>query len=281
MNIGFNVIETIKERTSVRTFDEERPLSEAQRRLIGQYADLLSNPFGVDKVKIAMADKVNLQPGEKLGTYGIIKGAQFYLGLMCEDSPIGLIAAGYEFEQLILYITSLGLGTVWLGATFSYKRFSRTMKIPSGYILPAVSPVGIAAKRRMVERVMRRFAKSDTRKPWDELFFDGNFTTPLTLWNAGVYDNALEMVRLAPSATNTQPWRIIKIGNDFHFYAATKLKADASELTFRYIDMGIALCHFHLTCISDKIAGSFKFDDPKLPGCPATYRYIATWRGEA
>ncbi|MDE7135017.1 MAG: hypothetical protein K2N91_00130 [Muribaculaceae bacterium] len=278
MNIGFDVIETIKDRTSVRTYDEEKPLTDAQRRLIMQYADNLNNPFGVDKVKIAMADKVKLQPGEKLGTYGIIKGAQTYLGLMCQDTQIALLAAGYEFEQLILYITSLGLGTVWLGATFSNKRFSRTMKKPAGYILPAVSPVGTATKRRMVERVMRRFAKSDTRKPWDELFFDGNFTTPLTLWNAGVYDNALEMVRIAPSATNTQPWRIVKINDRFHFYAATKLKPDASELTFRYIDMGIALCHFHLTVINDNIDGEFEINDPKLPNQPVNFRYIASWQ---
>lgn len=278
MNIGFDVIETIKERTSVRTFDEERPLSDVQRRLINEYAANLTNPFGVDGVEVAMADKINLQPGEKLGTYGIIKGAQTFLGLMCPDNQMALLAAGYEFEQLILYITSLGLGTVWLGATFSHKKFSRTMKIPEGYILPAVSPVGYGAKRRMVEKVMRRFAKSDTRKPWEDLFFDGNFNTPLTLWNAGVYDDALEMVRLAPSATNTQPWRIVKVGSEFHFYAAIKAKADQSDLVFRYIDMGIALCHFHLTAIADGIAGGFSFADPKLQGVPPTFRYIATWK---
>ncbi len=279
MKPGFDVIETIKERCSVRTF-EERPLPAPTRKAIADYASALTNPFGIDGISIAMTDKVCLNPGEKLGTYGIIKNAQTFLGLICPDSPDAVLAAGYEFEQLILFITSLGLGTVWLGATFSRKKFSRVMQIPADALFPAVSPVGYPAKRRLVEKVMRRFAKSDTRKPWNEIFFNGDFSTPLTLWEAGGFDNALEMVRLAPSATNTQPWRLLKIGDTFHFYVALKTKPSREELLFRRIDMGIALCHFDLSVQADGIKGSFTKSDPSIGNLPESYNYVISWKKE-
>lgn len=279
MKPGFDVIETIKERCSVRTY-EERPLPEATRKTIMDYAASLSNPFGIGGISVAMTDKVSSNPGEKLGTYGIIKNAPAFLGLICPDTPEGTLAAGYEFEQLILFITSLGLGTVWLGATFSRKRFARLMQIPVDSLFPAISPVGYPAKRRLVEKVMRRFAKSDTRKPWNEIFFNGNFSTPLSLWEAGDFDNALEMVRLAPSATNTQPWRLLKIGDTFHFYVALKAKPSREELVFRRIDMGIALCHFDLSVQADDIKGSFVKSDPKVGDLPEGYNYVISWKKE-
>ncbi|MDZ7838930.1 MAG: hypothetical protein U5N58_13880 [Actinomycetota bacterium] len=48
------------------------------------------------------------------------------------------------------------------------------------------------------------------RKPWDRLFFDGNYLNQLKAADSGVYEDPLEMVRIAPSASNLQPWRVIK-----------------------------------------------------------------------
>lgn len=279
MKLGFDVIEAIKERTSTRTYAGQ-PVTDAQRNVILNYIPTLTNPFGENGVSIPMADKFHLSSGnEKLGTYGIIKGAQTFLGLVCPDTDRSLLAAGYEFEQLILFITSLGLGTVWLGVTFSRKSFTRAMKIPADGMLAAVTPVGMPAKRRMVERVMRRFVKSDTRLPWSELFFKDNFTTPLSLWEAGSYDEALEMVRLAPSAHNFQPWRVVKVGRDFHFYAAYNIKkTKEDQRIWRNLDMGIALCHFHLSVISRGLNGEFINEAPLLENPPEGWHYVATWR---
>ena len=36
---------------------------------------------------------------------------------------------------------------------------------------------------------------------------------------AGDYARPLEMVRLAPAATNAQPWRVRKARDVYHFYA--------------------------------------------------------------
>ena len=86
------------------------------------YAESLHNPLG-PKMKLQFIEK-NLAPnGEKLGTYGIIKGASMYVGVTIPKEEYALEALGYEFEQLVLYATSLGLGTCWLGGTFNRSAF--------------------------------------------------------------------------------------------------------------------------------------------------------------
>ena len=53
------------------------------------------------------------------------------------------------------------------------------------------------------------------------------------------------MVRFAPSAVNKQPWRIIAVGDRYHFYEK-KDNGYVGEATgdLQKIDVGIALCHF-------------------------------------
>lgn len=53
-----------------------------------------------------------------------------------------LIALGYSLEKVILYRTSLGLGTVWLGGTFNKGNFAKAVNLKENEILPIVSPVG-------------------------------------------------------------------------------------------------------------------------------------------
>ena len=137
--------------------------------------------------------------------------------------------------------------------------------------MPCVSPLGYpAAKMSMRETLMRRAAKADERQNWDALFFDGDFGTPLREENEDV-KAALEMVRLAPSAVNRQPWRVVRVGRAYHFYLK-HAKGYVSEATgdLQKVDMGIALCHF-LT----GAAGDFKREDPGLP-TEKEIEYIAT-----
>lgn len=55
---------------------------------------------------------------------------------------MSLEALGYSFESLILYATSLGLGTCWLGGTFDHSGFASAMDLKEGYLFPAISPIG-------------------------------------------------------------------------------------------------------------------------------------------
>lgn len=74
----------------------------------------LTNPFSID-ITFDLLKKEISANGEKLGTYGVIKGAQDFIAASVGKGELSLEALGYTFEELILYVTSLGLGTCWLG----------------------------------------------------------------------------------------------------------------------------------------------------------------------
>ena len=276
MKINIPVKETIKKRNSVRSY-EEKKLSKEDREKLMAYADSLTNPFGV-KVNIHIVDKDLDGKGEKLGTYGVIKGASTFLGVSVEDTELGLEAAGYDFENLILYATHMGLGTVWLAATFSRENFESAMGIKKSDLFPAISPVGYpTVKRSLRESVMRKTMKSNQRKPWKDIFFKDSFGTPLTKEEAGEYADSLEMLRLAPSATNSQPWRVIKEGEVYHFYETHKANAKPEEKLIKRVDVGIGLSHFHQTTLENGLSGEFKKISQDDINIPENTNYIISW----
>lgn len=276
MKLSIPIVETIKKRHSVRTY-ENKTLLPADREKLLNCMDTLKNPFGVS-VKIHIIDKQMNAEGEKLGTYGVIKGANTFLGVSIPNTELAPIAAGYEFENLILYATSMGLGTVWLAATFNRDSFANAMDIRADELFPAISPVGYpATKRSITESLMRSTMKSSTRKEWNELFYQEDFLTPLTEREAKAYALPLEMLRLAPSAKNIQPWRVRKDGNTYHFYVTYKPDISKEEALIKQVDLGIALSHFHQTAMELGLTGTFEKitqDNVKLP--KNTY-YMISW----
>lgn len=116
-------ISTIKERKSVRTFDGE-PLSAETLSQLEDFIQKDENPFGVP-ITYRMLDR------RRDGVSSpVIVGADTYIAAKYrrqEDAELGF---GYSFERLVLYATSLGLGTVWLAATIDRKAFERARGRP-------------------------------------------------------------------------------------------------------------------------------------------------------
>lgn len=277
--LPIQVIKSIEARHSVRTYQDKALEPEVRSTLQG-YMDRLENPFGMP-VKTYIIDKKLASGGEKLGTYGVIKGASTFLGVSVPDMDLAHVAAGYEFENLLLEATALGLGTVWLAATFNREGFASAMGIPGNELLPAISPVGYpAAKRSMTESLMRAAMRSSTRKEWKALFCRENFQTPLTKAEAGDYAEPLEMLRLAPSDKNTQPWRVLKSGGSYHFYVTYKPGISRGEEIIKRVDAGIALSHFHQTALELGLKGCFRQTEPENVGLPQNTYYITSWQAE-
>ena len=192
--------------------------------------------------------------------------------------PFAVEALGYEFEKLMLFITTLGLGTCWLGGTFNRGEFLKTLDADKNTLFPAVSPVGYYEGKSFRESLVRGFVRADARKDWNTLFFDGQFTAPMTESAAGPYAFALEMLRLGPSASNKQPWRVVREGRRYHFYEH-KLPGYSGAFNFdmQSIDMGIAACHFHLACLEKGLEGAFNLTaDPGIP-VPENVLYKFSW----
>lgn len=182
----------------------------------------LTNPFGVD-VRVQYVNKEKGVENVQLGTYGTIKGAKDFLAITIKDETFAMETVGYQFENLVLYATDMGLGTVLLAATFSRKDFENIIEISRDDLFPCISPIGYSAeKRSFIEKIMRVSLGSKNRKAWNKLFYLNNFNQTLSQADAGKYETALEMLRLAPSSTNAQLWIAVKEGDNIHFFCNYK-----------------------------------------------------------
>jgi nitroreductase len=271
------VDEIIRARRSVRTY-EHQPVEKEVRSRIKTYIETLETPFGGGFAfrLLESSEPVN---GAKLGTYGIIRGATDYIGVTVKRGESAELSVGYAFEQLILFLTSLGLGTCWMGGTFRRSEFAKAMEVQGDDLFPAISPFGHGAqKRSLSDSLVRYLAKGNQRKPWEELFFDGDFNTPLSRLEAGVYELPLEMVRLAPSASNKQPWRVVRQEDGYHFYLAkTPGYGEALAYDIQKMDMGIAACHFNLVAMEKNLSGHFRTLTPEVRDIPQNTRYVFSW----
>ena len=273
--LPIDIKEAIKKRVSSRSF-EAKSLNEEDKNKLLEFSKTLSNPFGVD-IRVQYVSKDTSAEEIQLGTYGTIKGAKDLLTITVKDIPFAMEAVGYQFENLILYATSINLGTVWLAATFSRKDFENVMDIESDDLFPCICPIGYPSeKRSFIEKITRLTLGSKNRKSWDKLFFLGDFNQPLLPKNAGKYEVALEMLRLAPSATNAQPWAVVKEGSNFHFFCNYKNSINDDMKKIKHLDLGIALSHFHQTAMSEKLIGNFEIQDIHF-STPENMHYIISY----
>ncbi|UMZ73666.1 nitroreductase family protein [Natranaerofaba carboxydovora] len=286
MDIKFfnkDITEVIKKRSSIRTY-KPVALSEEVESDLKNYSNSIESPFSSEVRFVFLNDDSFVkETGGKIGTYGVIKGAKnFVTGVVKEDEAYSLLNLGYTLEKLILYATSLGLGTCWLGGTFNIKGLDKLTGLKENEFLPIITPIGYPdTKKSMIDKIMKTAAGSKKRKSWEKLFFNNSINSPITKEKAGYYETPLEMVRLAPSASNFQPWRIIKENNNWHFFMEySKVVNKAIGFDIQKIDMGIAMCHFELSALEKGLNGQWIINDKLDITCFEginNLQYIATW----
>lgn len=275
--------DAINKRFSCRTY-ADKPIEEnILRKLESILSATHEGPFGNrPKFKLLSMEAISPTQWKKMGTYGVIRGARNFLAGIISPGPRALEDYGYCMEIVILKATALGLGTCWLGGTFQASAFARAAGLQKGELMPAVTPLGFPAdEKSLTEKIMRRFAGSDQRKPWSDIVFIDDFSKPLTKTTAGKYITALENLRLAPSASNKQPWRILydtKL-RMFHFFLDRSRQYKMMGIShLQDIDMGIAMSHFEITARKLTPPGVWKVtpDAPK----EKNLEYIVSWRSE-
>ena len=269
-----HIEELIQTRRSVRTFDGREVNTEDLEKLSSFMKEIV-NPYEIPvEFELLNAKKQKL-------SCPVVSGTNLYVGAKASRMPHMEEAFGYSFEMLVLYAWSIGIGTVWIGGTMDRGAFERAMKLGADEMMPCVSPVGYPAKKMALkENMMRKAVKADSRLPFEKLFFDGIFGVPLTEERAGKLAGVLEMVRLAPSAVNKQPWRVVVDGNAVHFYLKMNkgfISESAGDL--QKVDLGIALCHFALGAKEKGLDVSFGINDPGIV-TDADTEYIGTYQIE-
>lgn len=280
--------ETITRRFSCRTFSGEALAEDDRVTLAEAVAAMTSGPFGSRlRFALAAASAGDAAALKRLGTYGMIRGASAFILGAAEPRGMYLEDFGFAMERLILHATSLGLGTCWVGGLFTRGTFSRRISASPRERIPAVAAVGrIPDLATAQEGLTRRLTGGSRRKPWEDLFFDGAFGTVLAAERAGDYAAPLAMVRLAPSASNRQPWRIVRTGTSWHFFItrAPRYPLPFSRTLFgkedlQRVDSGIAMCHFELAAREQGLTGRWVVRPPSIPLPGSLTEYSATWQG--
>lgn len=265
-----DIQQTVKARKSVRTYDG-KPLAENDKKAIADCFPSCENPFG-QQVEFRL-----LSAKEHGLTSPVLVGVNDYVAAKINRAENFEVAYGYSFEAFILAATALGFGTVMLGGTFNRKAFEAAMQVTETESMPLATPVDYTADKKSVrEKMMRKAIGADKRLPFEQLFFENSFATGLTAENAGKFREALEMVRLAPSAVNKQPWRIVICGDVVHFFKKRAKSLSGGSFDIQKVDIGIALCHFDLTLKAQGVTGSFAAQKPDFD-VPEDTEYVISY----
>ena len=207
----------------------------------------------------------------RLGTYGFIRNARLFVAGAITRSAAQdhLYDYGYSLQKVVIELTRRGLGTCWLQA-FERGRLRQELGVQPGEVVPAVVVCGHpAATESRRTRVVKSLAGSARRKPWSALFFETASGSPLAdPFAAGPFREPLEAVRLAPSGTNRQPWRVFAdlAAGTFDFYVKGRPA----------VDLGIAMAHFALVMGESGFAGQWTPQNPapERPGLG----YVISWQ---
>jgi hypothetical protein len=155
------------------------------------------------------------------------KRGEYCLLMYSEQKPLYLLNAGYMLEQIDLFLASLNIGTCWYA-------LAKT-KDPTSEGLDYI--IMLAFGKSHSEDFRKDFSKTN-RKDLD------------AIWKGEHYLDIGEIVRYAPSACNTQPWRVVSEDNCLRIYRTTQIKSfmPASKLSYyNSIDMGIFICFLDIT----------------------------------
>ena len=156
------------------------------------------------------------------------------IAIYSEEAEGYLENIGFLFQQMDLYLQTLGLGVCWLGMGRMNPKTTRQVAGMKFVIMLAFGhPRGDQ---------LRRDRKEFKRKPMEKI--------------TDRPDDRLEPARLAPSAVNSQPWHFTHEGDTIHVWCSRK----GSRL-----DAGIALAHLYAA--NEENFRFFRTEPvPSLPG---------------
>ena len=142
------------------------------------------------------------------------------IAIYSEETEGYLENVGFLFQQMDLYLQSLGLGVCWLGMG---KLNPRTAPEIDGMEFVVMLAFGYPKGDQM-----RHGPKEFKRKSLSQI--------------ADKEDIRLEPARLAPSSINSQPWYFVHEGDNIHVFCTARMVAGYMNR----IDVGIALAHLYV-----------------------------------
>lgn len=271
-----NIIEIIRKRKSCRSFNQVL-LSPSEKKDLENYmrdnGKLLSNEI----INLSIVEKNPEDKKMKLD-YGIIQGHNTYILGKSKSTLDSRVNYGYLMEKVVLKATGMNISTCWIG--YFDDTYFNDIPRENGFEIPGIVIIGYSQdKLTNLDKFLRFNVGASKRQSWEKLFFNYKSKTPITPALINKYSDSLEMVRLAPSSGNTQPWRIFfdDTTNEFHFFKKP-INKRYEEKGLHDIDMGIALAHFELTSLYNGLSGTWINHLKEIAGSFDDLQYILTWK---
>lgn len=243
-----NFYEIIFKRKSVRRYDL-KPLNIKVQREVEEFACEVESLYENIKTEIKIVSQ-----GEASGLLSV--KAPHYLILTSEKKEGYLTNAGYMLQQVDLFLSSKGIGSCYLGLTQPTKVIKKELELEVVMILAFGNPS---------EAVHRCDVSEFKRKSLNEIT------------NIEDYQQLLEPARLAPSATNSQPWYFTGENEKIHVFCikSNLLKALVYDKLNKF-DIGIAL--YHIAAAARNFGREFEFINEEYAEIkpPKGYYYIGT-----
>lgn len=235
----------IYQRKSIRSYTNE-PLSMEERMEIEAYAKQLKPLYPEMKVHAEFVENEDVRCIQKWLPPQL-------LAIFSEEKEGAYENVGFMFQQLELYLQSKGLGVCWLGLGMLRKK--KVAKFAeSGLKCLMILAVG------NTEESLRTDISQFKRKTLSEI--------------SDLADEKLEVARLAPSSTNSQPWYFVHEEEKIRAYSSTKGLLKAKILgELNRMDVGIALAHLYVSNVD-----TFSFEKESCGKELEGYAYIGSFR---
>ncbi len=243
-------MDAIDKRKSVRKYKETFLSADEITKILHMIENPMTGPNGNEIELEFIVEDLNSRKG-KIGTYGFISGKYGAILGWCQKERLAYIDYGYVLENISLKLVDMNLGTCWLGGSFSKKNVIDAMRSSQNGTknIPAILTVGYEAQGKRLRDFLISGIKRK-RMDFNECYFDKD----LNIIDDKDKIKILEAVRWSPSAMNRQPVRVIWDESRAHFYLVD------AKIELRYIDMGIAMCHFEKRAKEMGMSGSWLID---------------------
>lgn len=176
------------------------------------------------------------------------------IAIFSEEAKGAMENVGFCYQQLELYLQTLGLGACWLGMGRLDTKGNEDLDQRDGMKFAMMIAFGYPK-----EKLLRQSKGEFRRKALKEI--------------ADREDDRLEPARLAPSSVNSQPWYFAHEGDIIHAYCILSGLIKRKKPSYmNLIDMGIALAHLYL-CHQDTFCFSQAKQVPTVKG----YSYIGSF----
>jgi nitroreductase len=243
--------EAIRRRFSVRHFDS-RPVPEKILKAVeksGENSLALDDSIKVRCHLIREGRLVAQQMTYLTGRSWLFGSAPHFIIATSEEKPGFMLETGFRLEQVLLFATAQGLGTCWIGGLFTERRIVDFLGLAKDERVIAITPLGYADAsfygRTIHSLVHLAGTDSRRRQPLEQIVFGSKFGSPFENEDDKLLE-ILECTRLAPSWTNSQPWRFLVDSNEIIALAEIRSSRFYHGKHYYRLDVGIAMAHFYL-----------------------------------